>query len=84
MVLDDTGADGFVPVSSLGRDYFVFNEVSHSLRGERTAETFQLGDRVDVKLLEVAPIRGGLRFEMVSEGRQSAVATRAKRKGRRR
>ena len=84
VVLDDTGADGFVPVSSLGRDYFVFNEVSHSLRGERTGETFQLGDRVEVKLLDVAPIRGGLRFEMVSEGRQSKVSQRIKRKGKRR
>ena len=84
VTLDDTGADGFVPVSSLGRDYFVFNEVSHSLTGERTGETFQLGDRVEVKLLEVAPIKGGLRFEMVSEGRQGKVSLRSKRKGRRR
>ena len=84
VVLDETGADGFVPVSSLGRDYFIFNEVSHSLTGERTGETFQLGDRVEVKLLEVAPIKGGLRFEMVSEGRQGKIAPRGKRKGRRR
>ncbi len=82
--LDDTGADGFVPVSSLGRDYFIFNEVSHSLTGERTGETFQLGDRVEVKLLEVAPIKGGLRFEMISEGRPGKAAPRHKRKGRRR
>lgn len=84
VVLDETGADGFVPVSGLGRDYFVFNEVTHSLKGERTGETFQLGDRVDVKLLEVAPMKGGLRFEMVSEGRPGKVASRQKRKGRRR
>ena len=84
VVLDDTGADGFVPVSSLGRDYFVFNEVSHSLSGERMGETFQLGDRVEVKLLEVAPIKGGLRFEMVSQGRQGKVSLRSKRKGKRR
>ena len=84
VVLDETGADGFVQVSSLGRDYFIFNEVSHSLTGERTGETFQLGDRVEVKLLEVAPIKGGLRFEMVSEGRQGKVSLRSKRKGRHR
>lgn len=84
VVLDETGADGFVPVSSLGRDYFIFNEVSHSLSGERTGETFQLGDRVEVKLLEVVAIKGGLRFEMVSQGRQGKVSPRSKRKGRRR
>ena len=68
--LEETGADGFVAVSSLGRDYFVYNEVSHSLTGERTGETFQLGDIVEVKLLEAAPIKGGLRFEMISKGRE--------------
>jgi ribonuclease R len=31
---------------------------------------FQLGDRVEVKLLEVAPVSGGLRFEMISDGRK--------------
>lgn len=68
--LNDTGADGFVPVSSLGSDYFIYSDVEHSLTGQRTGEKFQLGDQVEVKLLEVAPVSGGLRFEMVSDGRQ--------------
>ena len=67
--LDESGADGFVPVSTLGTDYFVFDEVRHALSATRSGETFQLGDRVKVKLIEVAPVRGGLRFEMVSDGR---------------
>jgi ribonuclease R len=67
--LNDTGADGFVPVSSLGSDYFVYSDVEHSLTGQRTGEKYQLGDQVEVKLLEVAPVSGGLRFEMVSDGR---------------
>ncbi len=88
ITLDDTGADGFVPVATLGRDYFRFDEVRHVLAGERTGETFQLGDRVQVRLIEVAPIKGGLRFEMVSEGRQGKIMPRGKQgsrqKGRRR
>jgi ribonuclease R len=68
--LNETGADGFVPVSSLGSDYFVYSDVQHALIGQRTGETYQLGDQVEVKLLEVAPVSGGLRFEMVSNGRQ--------------
>jgi ribonuclease R len=71
--LDDTGADGFVPVSSLGSDYFIYNDVEHALVGQRTGEMFQLGDRVEVKLLEVAPVSGGLRFEMISDGRKGKV-----------
>jgi ribonuclease R len=72
--LNDTGADGFVPVSSLGSDYFVYSDVQHSLIGQRTGETYQLGDQVEVKLLEVTPVSGGLRFEMVSDGRQGKPA----------
>ncbi len=68
--LNDSGADGFVPVSSLGSDYFVYSEVEHALIGQRSGEKFQLGDPVEVKLLEVTPVSGGLRFEMVSDGRQ--------------
>ena len=68
--LNDTGADGFVPVSSLGSDYFIYSDVEHALIGQRSGVKFQLGDQVEVKLLEVAPVSGGLRFEMVSEGRQ--------------
>jgi ribonuclease R len=84
IVLDASGADGFVPVNSLGRDYFIYDEVRHSLIGQATGETFQMGDRVEVKLLEVAPIKGGLRFEMVSEGRAGKPVKRSKQKPRRR
>ena len=67
--LEETGADGFVSASSLGRDYYVYDDVRHALIGQRTGETFQMGDIVQVKLVEAAPVKGGLRFDMVSEGR---------------
>lgn len=72
--LDDTGADGFVPVASLGRDYFVYDGVRHTLIGQHSGETYQLGDRVTVRLMEVTPLQGGLRFDMVSEGRRGPPA----------
>ena len=69
VVLNDTGADGFVPASTLGKDYYAFDPASHSLVGTATGETFQLGDDVEVRLMEVAPIKGGLRFEIISAGK---------------
>jgi ribonuclease R len=30
---------------------------------------YRLGDRVEVKLVEAAPLAGALRFEMLTEGR---------------
>ena len=68
--LEETGADGFVPAATLGRDYYIYDEVRHALIGERTGETFQMGDIVKVKLVEAAPVKGGLKFEIVGEGRK--------------
>lgn len=66
--LADTGADGFIPASTLGNDFFRHEEGMHALVGARGGETFRLGDSVVVRLVEAAPIAGALRFEMVSEG----------------
>jgi ribonuclease R len=67
--LDETGADGFVPMRSLGSDYFHYDEGRHAVIGTRTGEMHRLGDRVEVKLVEAAPLAGALRFELISEGR---------------
>ncbi|MCB1496706.1 MAG: ribonuclease R [Bauldia sp.] len=67
--LDETGADGFVPMRSLGNDYFVYDEARRAVTGQATGETHRLGDSVEVKLIEAAPLAGALRFELLSEGR---------------
>ena len=82
VMLDDTGADGFIPAASLDTDYFVHDEKNHALVGARTGETFRMGDKVSVRLIEAAPVSGGLRFEMLSEGRKGKPLP-AKRRGRR-
>ncbi|MCB5201774.1 ribonuclease R [Neorhizobium sp. T786] len=71
------GADGFVPISTLGTDYFIYDEAHQALTGEKTGLGFQLGDSVDVKLAEAVPLAGALRFEMLSEGRKMPTATRS-------
>ena len=67
--LVETGADGFVPASSIGHEYFVHDEVRHALVGEDTGLAYRLGDPVEVRLVEAIPTAGALRFEMLSEGR---------------
>jgi len=37
--------------------------------GDETGETYQLGDRVTVRLAEAAPVAGALRFDLLSQGR---------------
>ncbi len=78
--LNDTGADGFVPAATLGRDYYRHVENAHALVGERTGESFRLGDKVDVKLAAANPAAGALRFEMLSDGRYSAALAKAGKK----
>ncbi len=77
--LNDTGADGFIPASTLLGDYYVHDEAAQALVGERTGETFRLGDAADVRLMEVTPLAGGLRFELLSEGRKGKPAGRKRR-----
>jgi ribonuclease R len=65
--LKDTGADGLIPVSTLGDEYFVHDDRLHALIGDRTGVRWRLGRSVTVKLVEATPITGGLLFEMISE-----------------
>jgi ribonuclease R len=78
--LSETGADGFVPASTIGADYYRYEEGAHALVGERTGETYRLGDKVQVKLVEAAPVAGALRFELLSDGKFTGKA-RGGRKG---
>jgi ribonuclease R len=71
--LDDTGADGFIPARTVGADYYRYHEDRHALIGDRSGETYRLGDRVTVRLVEAAPVAGALRFELLSEGRRTAA-----------
>ena len=65
--LAETGADGLVPVSTLGTEYFIHDDRAHALVGERSGRRWRLGAEVQVRLREATPITGGLLFEMLSE-----------------
>ncbi|HQS50186.1 MAG TPA: RNB domain-containing ribonuclease, partial [Xanthobacteraceae bacterium] len=83
VALDETGADGFIPASTLGADYYRFDETRQALVGDRTGEMHRIGDRVEVKLVEAAPVAGALRFELLSEGAYVRGARAGVRAGRR-
>ena len=81
--LKGTGADGFVPVSSLHNDFYNHVEGQHALVGKRTGETFRLGDTVEVRLVEAIPSAGALRFEMLTEGAKGRACCAARGRSRR-
>ena len=69
--LKETGANGFIPVSTLGAEYFEHVEELQSLVGSRSGGSYRLGDEVEVRLIEVIPSAGAMRFEMLSEPRKA-------------
>ena len=60
VALDGTGADGLLPVRSLGQEFFRHDEGRQMLIGERTGESFGLGDKVRVRLDEADTATGGV------------------------
>jgi ribonuclease R len=79
----ESGADGLVPIGSLGQEYFHHEEHAHALIGQETGLTFRLGAPVTVRLVEAAPITGGLRFELVAGGSPGEPVRGRRRTGRR-
>jgi ribonuclease R len=69
--LDDSGADGLVPIRSLGGEYFHFDREAGTLMGADTGITYRIGQRVTAKLTEAAPITGGVALELLTvEGKE--------------
>jgi len=64
--LQDTGADGLVPIRSLPSDYYVHDEANHALVGKRSGRVFRLGAPVLVRILEADPITASTVFELVN------------------
>lgn len=77
VALPQFGADGFVPISTLGTDYYIYDEAHQALTGEKTGLGYQLGDTVKVRLAEAVPLAGALRFEILSDGKKMPTATRS-------
>ena len=70
VAIDNLGADGLVPIRTLGGDFYHHDPVRHQLVGQRTRRSFTLGEAVTVRLVDAAPITGGLTFELLEGGTQ--------------
>jgi len=79
--LDETGADGFAPISRLGLERFLFDEKSKSLIGTETGGTYKFGRRVEVKLMEAMPLTGGLIFELLTQPEKGKIPKRRGHRG---
>jgi ribonuclease R len=64
--MDETGADGLIPIRSLGREFFHFDADTSTLTGSDTGLTIGIGQRVTVRLVEAAPVTGGIGLELLT------------------
>jgi ribonuclease R len=64
--LDETGADGLIPIRTLGREFFHHDADANTLRGSDSGLTLGIGLRVTVRLAEAVPVTGGLMLELLS------------------
>lgn len=64
--LAETGADGLIPIRSVGREFFHYDQDSQTLTGADTGMTIGLGQKVTVRLAEAIPVTGGLMLELLT------------------
>jgi len=62
--LEDTGANGLLPVSALGDAYYAYDETRRALRSDVLNEEFVLGDRLNLRLAEANPVTGTVSLEL--------------------
>ena len=80
VTLDDTGADGLLPMRLLPQDYYVHDEQRHMLTGRRTGLTFRLATRVVVELMETDPVSGRLVLQLAAGSMSKPVTPSRSRK----
>lgn len=79
--LDETGADGLLPIREIGREYFIYDPDRQTLMGSETGLEISVGQRVTVRLREAVPLTGGLMLELLElEGGNIAQGPKGARK----
>ena len=48
MEILENKCEGFIKISEIKGDYFIYNEQTHSLIGEKTKKCYQLGSLVNI------------------------------------
>lgn len=49
----ETKASGMINIRNIGNDFFVYDEKTQSIKGQKSGKIYKLGDKVETKVLEV-------------------------------
>ncbi|MGB5722889.1 MAG: RNB domain-containing ribonuclease, partial [Parasphingorhabdus sp.] len=62
--VDDLGGDGLVPVRTLGAERFDYDEAKQQLTGMDSGTTYNIGQKIELRLVEANAATGSLLFEL--------------------
>ena len=65
--IEESGAEGFVPMHTLGWDHFSFDEANYRLVGRRTKSSYQLGQKVKAVLVDAEVQTNSLSFRLLND-----------------
>lgn len=68
----ETTVEGLIKMSDLKDDYYMFDEVQHSLLGKRTGTVFRIGDKVRVKVSRVSVEQQQIDFVLTEKEKSGA------------
>ncbi len=68
MELEQLFVEGLIHVSSLGDDYYIYNEKGHSLTGERLKRVFRIGDKLKARVEKVDVDKRQIDFSLIELG----------------
>jgi len=69
--LDDIYIDGLIHITALGNDYFQFDAAKGRLTGERTRQSYRLGDKLQVIVVRVDVDEGRIDLELAGDASTS-------------
>ncbi|ABI61701.1 ribonuclease R [Granulibacter bethesdensis] len=72
ITVEENGASGIVPISSLPDDFWIHDEREQALIGRNSRAVWRLAQSVTVRLAEATPITGGLVFNLLPGASSSA------------
>ena len=81
VMLDDTCAEGLLPVRAMDDDWYAFDPERLMLTGESTGKVWRLGMRVAVTVAATKPARGQIDFVPASPGSSAPDEQARGRKG---
>ncbi len=59
--------DGFIHISEIGNDYYIFSPSNTSLRGEKTRKKFSIGDQLSLRLVSLDLITLQAKWRITTE-----------------